>query len=214
MKKAFTMLELVFVIVVVGILSYVVGSHFQRNTLAEAADQVISHIRYTQHLAMIDNKFDPNDGGWWMKKWQIRFRSNGGEIYYAVYSDLDKDRNVNCNAGACLEPAVDPLNQQPLYYFANKPNDKMILSKKYGITNVAVTCAVADSSLYTASLGVISFDHLGRPYNGIGNINTGNLEYDFIMTNDCNITLVNPDGNTTVTVQKETGYAFISARNY
>ena len=67
MKKAFTMLELVFVIVIVGILSYFVSSSFQRNPLREAADQVVSHIRYTQHLAMIDDKFDPNDA---------RFKSN------------------------------------------------------------------------------------------------------------------------------------------
>ena len=61
LRQAFTMLELVFVIVVVGILSYFVASSFQRNTVVEAADQITSHIRYTQHLAMSDSKFDTTD---------------------------------------------------------------------------------------------------------------------------------------------------------
>jgi len=215
MKKAFTMIELVFVIVVVGILSYFAASGFQRNPLREAADQVVSHIRYTQHLAMMDDKFDPNDATWYIEKWQIRFRKNGNGIYYAIYSDLDKDRNVNCNAATCLEPAVDPLNQQPLYYFATRPNDKMFLSQKYGINNVVVTCDVPDSSLYAQSLGVISFDHLGRPYNGLGqNSVITNSEFKFLLAQDCNITLANSDSNVTITVVKETGYTYISSQNY
>ncbi len=56
--RAFTMLELIFVIVVVGILSFMAASSFQRNTVQEATDQLLSHIRYTQHLAMMDDKFN------------------------------------------------------------------------------------------------------------------------------------------------------------
>ncbi len=78
MKKAFTMLELVFVIVIVGILSFIAASSFQRNTLREAADQVVSHIRYTQHLAMTDDKFDPNEAQWFMRRWTLRFQQNVG----------------------------------------------------------------------------------------------------------------------------------------
>ena len=59
MKKAFTMLELVLVIVIVGILSFALVNGWERNTLREAADQLVNHIRYTQHLAMQEDKFDP-----------------------------------------------------------------------------------------------------------------------------------------------------------
>lgn len=215
MKKAFTMLELVFVIVIVGILSYFVSSSFQRNPLREAADQVVSHIRYTQHLAIMDDKFRENNTTWYVEKWQIRFRKNGEDLYYAIYSDLNQNRNVNCNQTTCLEPAIDPLNQKPLYYLPTLSNDKMILSQKYGISNIAVSCDVADSSLYTQSLGVISFDNIGRPYNGLGSpTDNTNHEFKFLLNNDCNITLVNSDGNVTITVTKETGYTYISAQNY
>ena len=57
-KKAFSLIELIFVIVIIGILSSVLVPRFDRPTLIEAAHQIISHIRYTQHLAMVDNKFD------------------------------------------------------------------------------------------------------------------------------------------------------------
>ncbi|WP_300367295.1 prepilin-type N-terminal cleavage/methylation domain-containing protein, partial [Hydrogenimonas sp.] len=51
-KNAFTMLELIIVIVVVGILSAIMIPRFSDDKLREAADQIMSHIRYTQHLAM------------------------------------------------------------------------------------------------------------------------------------------------------------------
>jgi prepilin-type N-terminal cleavage/methylation domain-containing protein len=57
MKRfAFTMLELIFVIIVIGILAVLAMPSFNKNSLAEAAEQVAGHIRYTQHLAMVDDK--------------------------------------------------------------------------------------------------------------------------------------------------------------
>lgn len=66
MKKAFTMLELVVVIVVIGIIAVAALPRINDDHIAEAADQVMSHIRYTQHLAMQDSKV--GDGDKWYKK--------------------------------------------------------------------------------------------------------------------------------------------------
>ena len=60
-KKAFTLLEIVFVIVVIGILATVILQRRQDNSLREAALQLISDIRYTQHLALTDDKYNPKD---------------------------------------------------------------------------------------------------------------------------------------------------------
>ncbi|MDQ7060006.1 MAG: type II secretion system protein [Sulfurimonas sp.] len=67
MKKAFTMIELIFVLVVVGILAAVILPRTKTNPLQEAAIQLLSHIRYTQHLALVDDVYDANDANWYKK---------------------------------------------------------------------------------------------------------------------------------------------------
>jgi len=52
-KPAFTMLELVFVIVVIGILAAVTIPRFERDNAGEAAYQIARHIRLAQHHALI-----------------------------------------------------------------------------------------------------------------------------------------------------------------
>ncbi len=109
MKKAFTMIELVFVIVIVGIISAMIAPNFQGNSLRQAADQVISHIRYTQHLAMMDNKFDPNDTTWFKERWQLFFSkttSGSNNLWtYSIFSDNNHDGNPNE-----VELASNPLD--------------------------------------------------------------------------------------------------------
>jgi len=207
MKKAFTMLELVFVIVIVGILSYFVSSSFQRNPLREAADQVISHIRYTQHLAMMDDKFDPNDATWFRENWQFEFRRffNPLQIYYEIYSDIDQ--NGNSDTVNPEETARDPLTNN----YLDGNNTKLDITKSFGITDVQFTqnCHVG------AGIGELAFDALGRPYYYITSTQPPQANmYQYLLIQDCNITLINPDGNVTITVTKETGYTYISAQNY
>ena len=62
--KAFTMLELVFVIVVLGILAALALPRMDRDLRQEAKDNILSAIRYTQHLALMDNKTNPLDANW------------------------------------------------------------------------------------------------------------------------------------------------------
>ena len=220
MKKAFTMLELVFVIVIVGILSYFVSSSFQRNPLREAADQVVSHIRYTQHLAMIDDKFDPNDarfkanpnysashnGEWYKEFWRMRFYTVSGIVYYVVFTD--KDRNGNVDTTTHTEPAIDPLSSKYLFV-GNTPSDpknnnKMDLTTTFGITSVTATCDTGYLDFF--------FDNLGRPY--VNSVAANPAPYSGLLRNDCNITLANATQNVTITIVPETGYTYISAQNY
>jgi prepilin-type N-terminal cleavage/methylation domain-containing protein len=199
-KSAFTMIELVFVIVVIGIITAVMLPRIDRDNVYEAAQQVISHIKYTQHLAMMDNKFDdtdiniPNPGnGWYQEKWQIAFFACGG---YAVYSDENKGGGANRS-----EAADDPLSRKKIFTNQNGCDENILdhpnvrLRDYYNINNIAVSAGCGGRS--------IMFDHLGRPYNA-NNING-------VMTQNCDITL-NSENNTTgavIRIVPETGYTYL-----
>lgn len=203
-RYAFTMLELVFVIIVIGILAVLAMPDFRPHPLQQAVEQVAAHIRYTQHLAMSDDKYDPNDATWYKERWQIRFRLLMGDYGYVIFSDRNQNRNANqVNP---QELAVEPLSGEFLNGFLNYNAGN--LTQTYGITNVITSCLANDGTLVTANKGAIVFDDMGRPYSGVSNA-TSSTQY--LLTNDCNITLVHPtDGNATITVRPETGYVSVS----
>ena len=208
MKRfAFTMLELVFVIIVIGILAVLAMPNFNRHPLQEAAEQVAGHIRYTQHLAMVDDKFDDKNSTWYMSRWQIRFpytTINGEKIYYyEVFSDENQQGNSDV-----FEEAIDPLTRQTIGDGANAigsiPASAMVnLTKKFGIIALSGSCNVLSGASYRP----ISFDNLGRPYEGV---------YSGIYTNPipvggCTILLQHKtDGNATITISQETGYVSVT----
>jgi Tfp pilus assembly protein FimT len=99
-KQSFTLLELLIVIVVISILVVKANFTLSNTSLNQIADQIVSHINYTRHLALIDNKFqyypinnsetELNRTKYWFKQWwQIRFskRKKNDDIYYEVFSD-------------------------------------------------------------------------------------------------------------------------------
>ena len=204
-RYAFTMLELVFVIIVIGILAVLAMPSFNSNQLEQAAEQVASHIRYTQHLAMTDDKYDPTDATWYRERWQIRFRRLMSENGYVIFSDsVNTQRNAD-NA----EIAIDPLSGERMNGFDRW--DVGNLSASYGIlgTNVGVvqSCFTADGSLVTANAGVFAFDHLGRPYSGVSNAGTTT---QYRMVSDCNLTLTDNTGQRAIiTVRADTGYVSV-----
>ena len=181
MKKAFTLLELVFVIVVVGILAAVIIPSTRTNPVREAAIDLVSKIRYTQHLAMVDDKFDVGDPAWMQNRWQIVF--NGTQ--YSIASE----NNTTF--------AADPLNK------ANPIKD-IDLNEKYGVT-VALSGNAGSCTGQTA----ITFDHIGRPM--VGDISDDTAAYvaGQLMTATCVITLTNNGETAIIDIRPETGYASI-----
>ena len=71
------MIELVFVVVVIGILAAVIIPSTRTNPVAEASIKLISNIRYAQHLAMVDDKFDATNNTWYVNRWKIVFDVTG-----------------------------------------------------------------------------------------------------------------------------------------
>lgn len=222
MKKAFTMIELVFVIVVMGILAAVIIPNTRTNPLQEAAIQVVSHIRYTQHLAMVDDKFDLVDNIWFQRRWRFSF-SNGagsnGRWSYTIFADILGTASGNPNP---TEVAVNPLNSSKrltggssaagdIQTGDDDATDEMNLGESYGVANVTFS---APCRTGVASKG-LGFDHLGRPLRGGIQDYTSAYENNAIATNilvplQCVITLTHDDGNNIqIAVEPETGYAHI-----
>jgi len=225
MKKAFTMLELIFVIVIVGILSFIAASSFQRNTLREAADQVVSHIRYTQHLAMMDDKFKPNDSEWYKGRWQIFFANtagSGNSWSYMIFADSP----AYTGTPDISEHAKNPLDNSRYLsggYSAGNIDStstlatkEMNLGNKYGILDIDFIggCAIATTR------GRISFDYLGRPLYGNPHAQTSSYhdELNFkILRSICQIELClttpcttsTPENKITIEIEPETGYTHI-----
>jgi prepilin-type N-terminal cleavage/methylation domain-containing protein len=211
-KKAFTMLELVFVIVIIGILSFVAASSFQRNTLREAADQLVGHIRYTQHLAMMDDKFDPTDSTWYRKRWQIVFNSDANTYNkdaYTIFSDGNKNANPNLTLN---EVAINPLD--PNKYLTGGytgiilsdgvgATTEMNLGLKYGVTVV-----LSDTCKFGVSQR-ISFDYLGRPLKGVPSGFGALYQSNRLIDQQCQITLSNGTDNIVIAIEPETGYTHI-----
>jgi type II secretory pathway pseudopilin PulG len=183
------MIELVFVIVVIGILSAVIIPRFDRDSLSEGAIQLASHIRYTQHLAMVDDKFMPNSAMspqvnaasraqeiqyWYLGRWQIKFSTANTSQSYIIMADStisNYDGNPNASLGNYSEVAIDPLDKSKYligttissFDSGNDEhiNDSLDLKKSYGINAISISGGSTGSTARR-----IIFDHLGRPYRG------------------------------------------------
>ncbi|PHR55704.1 MAG: hypothetical protein COA44_09620 [Arcobacter sp.] len=207
-KFAFTMIELVFVIVIIGIMSAMIIPRLDRDNRFEAATQVLNHIKYTQHLALTEDMFqdgNPDTGpgtGWFKSRWEIQFYTCGG---YAIHSD----RGQNGGNAASLDAALDPQTGKRLWIGAGVGAnctapvagdfEKMDLSEHYDLVNFTLTPSCRGA---VATTGQISFDSLGRPY--------GANIIDGVIKQDCNITLsFNTGANEVVSIHAETGYACI-----
>lgn len=222
-KTAFTILELIFVLIVIGILSVVFIPKFGQNKLSQAANQLVSDIRYTQHLAMTDDKYNSNDEYWYRRRWELAFSSADSTQSYYIFSDSPSltgayDGNPGANSNYTdVEVAVNPANKHlymigvPISQFDNSDTSRLTtrlnLGKTYGITSVSMTGGSSGSSSKR-----ILFDHLGRPYRGSTASTSShqiNSPQDKLATTPIDIVLKNSSGSRTIEIEPETGYTHI-----
>ena len=223
-KRAFTMIELVLVIVVVGILAAIMIPKLNRNASREAANQILTHIRYTQHLAMQDDKYvnfvSDNPVRWFRMRWGVAFNNTSlqkcsidepGVVTWKYSVFFDKSLNGNINSES--EVANDIYKSGKLLSggwsgistdSCKKINKELNLGKRFGITSV-------DFKDGCSGMQTIIFDEMGRPMR-VASTTSGGAKrpYDRLLKKDCSITITDKRGNqTTITIEKESGFASI-----
>ena len=180
MRKAFTLVELVFVVVVIGILAFALWPTKQPTQALEAARQIVAHIRYTQHLALNDDKFATHidDGGtdsiakdWYKRLWRITFsnltadeKCKIGGWRYAVYQNIAGNLSDSGQPNGTIEAARNPAQAGKVLSacysgLSTNTSDELNLSQTYKIKNIDFSEFATDSRIQ----GII-FDELGRAY--------------------------------------------------
>jgi prepilin-type N-terminal cleavage/methylation domain-containing protein len=208
-RNAFTMVELVFVIVLVGILAAMAIPRLDRDIKQEAADSILADIRYTQHLALSDNKHSTDVPEWQRAFWKIGFNNcdSGSGIYEYIGSDTSYGGGISDE-----ESATDPANGNKMNWSTSSDcsdggdaytSDRIFLTDKYGIN--AVT---GETGTGCAGIKHIGFDHLGRPHVSFGGSDEPN--YDSYMSQQCTFIFDMADGDQfKINIEPETGHAWI-----
>jgi len=215
------MIELVFVIVILGILASLAMDRIDRDLKQEAATTILSHIRLAQQLALRDNKHrSDNDVKWQTAYWQFSMEACGDDIAYKVGSDISLGGSVNGLSKA--ESAINPVDGKYIFSddcqnLATDETPSVLLSKKFGILKSGVTSSGG------CDRNQILFDYLGRPhsenttYSSSSNTINNPKYFNTIMQKDCNFTFTLQtdqdndgfDDNFTITIEAETGHSFI-----
>ena len=205
------MIELIFVIVVLGILASLAMGRMDRDLKQEASEIILSHIRLAQQLALRDNKHvKDNNARWQRAYWRFEYgkcrnttNSDGtAEYYYRVGSAITLDTNFNKN-----ESAINPMDGKYLYTMnkcddlQNNESPTVLISKKFGINRIRKYggCSTVQH---------IAFDYLGRPHHQIGSYH--NTDFSKIMHIDCRMKFeMSSDDSFTIKIEAETGHVFI-----
>jgi len=214
MSSGFSLFELVLVIVVISILSTVVLKREYNDNLYKAALQVSEHIRYTQHLALVDDKFNAFDKFWYKHRWQIIFGKSAfsnDTVSYSIFSD---SASGSTGQPDITEMAIDPQNIYKvlsggysgiLYSSDPRATRDMNIGERYGVVSYKLSGGCSGAR--------ISFDYLGRPIKG--NLNTMSSPYlpsNRLMSSICEIKLSSTEEYIIIKISPETGYVYIESK--
>ena len=208
------MLELVMVIIVLGILAALAIPRLDRDLKQEAADNILSAIRYTQHFALLDNKHKFDDPRWQRRFWRIYFGTCDSRIYYAIGSDDNMDGSTNGRVDFDESP-LDPANGKHIWahdgsncagsHDIHDISPNVFLGKKYGVKTYTMSGGCTKSYL--------GFDHLGRPHSK-DFVQATKPDSSGYMSNTCSMAFTLENGESfTIQIEPETGYAYIDGQN-
>ncbi len=213
-QSAFTMLELVMVIVVVGIITSLAIPRYKRDIRQEASTSLVSALKYAKHMALTDNIVKPDENKWQRAFWRFGIQgcSDNGIFYYIA---SDKTYGGNLNSSEYINDPANGLkmmgsNSDPCETEANNgASPNIFLTKNYGIKDGKVTFSNCDPISGASEAKYIGFDYFGRTYRGF----TGSTEPDFSsrVHTDCKITFEFSDPeikSINIIIESGTGYIY------
>ena len=225
MKSAFSLLELAFVIVILGVVLGVAKFYFVADkNLALAAKQIQNDLAYTRNLALMQAAFRAFDTSvakdeWFKARWQVYFirskSATNDEQTYTIFLDKNGDGNANLGKNELnldREIAVDILNAKKLMNSGQsgviskddeRANARFNIEKKFGVKAVEFKGACAGATR-------VIFDEFGRLYSPLKNANAPYEKLLFHKNAPCIIRLKNAQKQSIcIVLDTLSGYAFV-----
>ena len=201
-KKSFSIIELIFVITLIGIITSQVSIKNNLSKIKLAKQQIILHLKYVRYIAMIDNKYDKDNPLWFRKRWTLKFlncQSSIGGLYYVIYSDENENGYISKN-----ETLKDPLTNNYIYSYQCKEdslydkNKLVLLTKRYNVDRINISCNK------TSTIGQLSFDIYGELHSKLST--NSNEKEKYKINKPCIIEIIDKDNNKeTITIHDKTG---------
>jgi len=218
-KRAFTMVELIIVIITLAILAAYSIPRIKRDTRSEAINHILMMMRYTQNLALHDDMHLKDNTNWQRRFWRFEINSCGSGLYYNIVTDNDMLGNADK-----VETAIDPSNGKYTYWVGTLdcPKDStnslmdqvspnIFITQKYGIDSVDFKyCTIFKDKKISYKGQHLGFDNYGRAYKSYTASSTPNNSG--VAITDCKITFSFIDNSIdpfTVVVSKESGFVYL-----
>ncbi|EOH5149277.1 ATP-binding protein, partial [Campylobacter jejuni] len=222
MIKAFSLLEFVFIILILGIVFNLGSLYLKKDNLLEGAIQILNDIQYTQSLAMMQEGIRVDELAiakreWFKSRWQIYFIKSAATGYDQTYTIfLDKNGDGNANLGKTeinidREIAVDVINHNKLMNSGQsgviskddeKTTQRFNLTKRFGIEKVEFKGSCS-------GFARLVFDEMGRVYSPLKNANYAYEKTLAKNNSDCIICLLSKKHALCIVIDTLSGYAYI-----
>ncbi len=213
LHNAFSLYELLFVVVIVAIITSVTIYKPSHDDIDEASKKITTYLKYTRYLSMIDDqyhrKFDENDSLWFKGRWTFKIQNckqTVGGYYFVVYKDSDHEGYIDK-----IETALDPITNKYLYsnsdcVASQDESAYVLLTKKYGVTNIKANRQCKPYSTSTVPMAM-SFDSYGYPHNKLSS--NPNEPDKYKLKSPCIFTIYDKnDNNITITISDKTGAVY------
>ncbi len=204
MKKSFTILELIIVLLLISLLYTSFIPKTNTNNIHELKNRLILQLKYLRYKALTDDKFDNSEPLWHKRRWTFKIFNcdkNKDGVFYLMYTDLNMKGHASSD-----ETLKDPLSNKYIFSgrqcIPNNSNSKyVLLSDHFNVKEISATCKS------TKSIVQISFGNDGNVYSRLSTEDNDIARYK--LEDKCIIKIIDSDSNKIdITVENKTGFIY------